>query len=184
MFTLSVSARTRSALASAALAAAIGASALAPARANASGCAGASAHVSQASSATFRSATLCLLNQQRARHGLRALRHNRRLSLAAHRHSRSMASHNFFAHGSFASRIRRTGYLRSARSWSVGENIAWGSGARGTPVAIVAAWMASPPHRHNILGGFREVGIGIVAGAPVGGVGDAATYTTDFGRRG
>ncbi len=171
-------------LASAALAAAIGGSALAPAPAAASGCAGASAHVSQASSATFRGATLCLLNRERARHGLRPLRHNRRLSLAARRHSRAMARHNFFAHGSFAARIRRAGYLRSARRWSVGENIAWGAGARGTPAAIVGAWMASPPHRQNILGGFREVGVGIAAGAPVGGVSGAATYTTDFGIRG
>ena len=47
------------------------------------------------------------------------------------------------------------------------------------------AWMHSPPHRANILNGtFSEIGIGIARGAPIGGVGDGATYVTDFGRRG
>jgi uncharacterized protein YkwD len=42
--------------------------------------------------------------------------------------------------------------------------------------------MKSPGHRHNILTpGFREIGIAIVAGAPVAGVADAATYATEFG---
>jgi uncharacterized protein YkwD len=42
--------------------------------------------------------------------------------------------------------------------------------------------MRSPGHRRNILTrGFREIGIAIVDGAPVGGVGDAATYATEFG---
>jgi uncharacterized protein YkwD len=42
--------------------------------------------------------------------------------------------------------------------------------------------MDSPLHRRNILQPeFRTIGIGIVDGAPVAGVADAATYTTDFG---
>jgi uncharacterized protein YkwD len=44
--------------------------------------------------------------------------------------------------------------------------------------------MHSPPHRHNILSGqFREIGIGVSRGAPVGGQDRAATYGTDFGTR-
>lgn len=146
--------------------------------------AGASAHASQATSAAFRNATLCLLNRERTAHGRRPLRMNGRLSRAALRHSRSMVARRFFAHGSFVSRIRRAGYMRGARRWRVGENIAWGSGDRASPQAIVRAWMASPGHRRNILSGYREIGIGIQAGAPIGGASDAATYTTDFGRRG
>ena len=169
-----------SVLASVAVAAALGAAV--PASASAA-CAGASAHVSQSSTEALRGATLCLINRERAQRGLRGLRANRRLSVAADRHSKSMVARRFFAHGSFVSRIRRAGYLRSARSWTLGENIAWGSGARATPGAIVRAWMHSPPHRRNILGRFREIGIGVKAGAPVGGLRDAATYTTDFGNR-
>ena len=98
-----------------------------------------------------------------------------------------MARRRFFSHSSprgvsFLDRIRRTGYLSGARSWAVGENIAWGLGRRSTPRAIGSAWMNSAPHRANILSGsFHAIGIGIAAGTPLGGRG--ATYTTDFGRR-
>ena len=50
----------------------------------------------------------------------------------------------------------------------------------------MAAWMASPGHRANILrGAFREIGIGIAPGAPMAGLaGDpAVTYTNEFGTR-
>jgi uncharacterized protein YkwD len=44
--------------------------------------------------------------------------------------------------------------------------------------------MHSPGHRANILRvAFRQIGIGIAAGAPFPGVdGAAAVYTTDFAR--
>ena len=42
-------------------------------------------------------ATLCVLNAERARHDLRPLRLNRRLSRAARRHSRAMARRRFFS---------------------------------------------------------------------------------------
>jgi uncharacterized protein YkwD len=42
-------------------------------------------------------------------------------------------------------RIKRTTYLRAGlKRWSVGENLAWGSGSRATREKIVAAWMRSP----------------------------------------
>jgi uncharacterized protein YkwD len=85
------------------------------------------------------------------------------------------------------SRIQGSHYLDGARSWSLGENIAWGSGTLATPRSIVRAWMHSPEHRANILnGGFRDIGIGIATGAPVplGSRLGGATYTTDFGTRG
>jgi uncharacterized protein YkwD len=133
-------------------------------------------------------ATLCVLNAERARHDLAPLKLNRKLSKAARRHSRAMARKHFFSHTSpsgatFVDRIRRAGYLAGASSWSIGENIAYGSGRKGAPRAIGTAWMNSPGHRANILSrSFRAIGIGIAAGTPFGGGG--ATYTTDFGRRG
>jgi uncharacterized protein YkwD len=135
----------------------------------------------------LRRATLCLLNTQRAAHGLSPLRLSSELSTAARRHSLAMVSKRFFSHTSpggatFLDRIKATGYLSGARSWNVGENIAYGSGRLSTPRAITRAWMNSPGHRANILSSaFRAIGIGIVSGTPVGGGG--ATYTTDFGRR-
>lgn len=152
-------------------------------------CEAASAPIGEASRAQLTRATLCLLNRVRSRRGLGRLRMNDRLSLAAERHSRDMVRRGYFSHdslggGSFVDRIRRTGYLSSARSWYVAENLAWGSGSRGTPEQILNAWMKSPGHRANILSGrFREVGIGVSEGAPVRVGGAAATYTTNFGAR-
>jgi uncharacterized protein YkwD len=130
--------------------------------------------------------TLCLINAERRARGLRRLKLSRRLSRAARRHSRDMVHRRYFSHWSlsgrtFVDRIRRTGYLRLARRWFVGENIAWGSGNRAPVRAIVAAWMHSPGHRANILNrSFRQIGIGVALGAPSG-MTPAATYTTDFG---
>jgi uncharacterized protein YkwD len=135
--------------------------------------------------------TLCLLNRARARRGLPKLRVSRRLGHAARNHSADMARRGYFSHqsrsgASFLDRIRRAGYLRRARSWVVGENIAWGTGQLATPRAIVRAWMNSHGHRANILNRrFREIGVGITYNAPVRVAGhSAATYTTDFGMRG
>jgi uncharacterized protein YkwD len=151
-------------------------------------CASASASVGTATKRSLVRATLCVLNVERAKHRLRPLRLNRKLAAAARGHSSSMASSHYFSHNSrsgasFIDRIRRTGYLHGARSWNVGENIAWGTGRLGTPRAIARGWMNSPGHRANILSrSFRSIGIGISAGTPYGRGG--ATYTTDFGRRG
>jgi len=133
-----------------------------------------------------RDATLCLLNRVRSRRGLPPLRANPKLSRAARRHSRDMVRHRYFAHASRNGRspfdrMRATHYVPRNASWLLGENIGWGSGALAEPIALVRAWMHSPPHRANILNRrFRDIGIGIALGAPVGGRG--ATYTTDFGR--
>ncbi|HEX5146087.1 MAG TPA: CAP domain-containing protein [Conexibacter sp.] len=132
-----------------------------------------------------RDATLCLLNRVRTRYGLRPLRLNGKLSFVARRHSRDMVSRRYFAHDSLNGaspfqRMRAAHYVPRNASWWLGENIGWGSGPLAQPAALVRAWMHSPPHRANILSRhFRDIGIGIAPGAPVGGGG--ATYTTDFG---
>lgn len=158
-----------------------------PSASAAGACAAANASASKATKRALVRATLCVLNAERARHNLRPLRLNHKLARAAQRHSRAMARKRFFSHtslsgASFVDRIRSTGYLSGARSWMVGENIAYGAGSRSTPRSIGTAWMNSPPHRANILSSsFRAIGIGIASGTPVGHGG--GTYTTDFGRR-
>jgi uncharacterized protein YkwD len=152
-------------------------------------CAGAGAHPANVSAAKVHRATLCLLNRQRARRGLPRLREHRSLSHAAAKYARLMVRQRFFDHVSpggstMAQRVKRTRYLRGTRGWSLGENLAWGSGSAATPARIVAAWMRSPGHRANILNGaFREIGIGITPGAPSGRRGSGATYVNEFGRR-
>jgi uncharacterized protein YkwD len=169
----------------AAVLAALAALAFAPQSAAAAGCSNAGADPNSVSIGAVQQATLCLLNRERRAHGLRAFRENHALDSASLRHAKDMAKRHYFAHGDFVGRIRASNYLSGARSWSVGENIAWGTGSFATPAAIVDMWMHSPPHRHNILnGGFREIGIGIARGTPRSGLSDGATYATDFGSRG
>jgi uncharacterized protein YkwD len=163
------------------------------ASAGARACASMKATPAQVGSDQLAASTLCLLNAQRARYGLRPLRMSSQLSAAARRHAADMRRRHYFSHVSldgtdFVKRIRRTGYLRRAGSWYVGENLAWGAGpGRSSPRGIVTAWMNSPPHRHNILDSrFREIGIGVAIGAPRRSVSSlpAGTYATSFGSRG
>jgi uncharacterized protein YkwD len=131
------------------------------------------------------------INQIRRGRGLRPLRNNARLAAAADFHSRDMARKGYFEHDSangtaFWRRIERFYPSRGFRSWTVGENLLWGSQTYG-PGFAMREWMNSPPHRANILSReWREVGIGAVtvASAPGEYRGRAATIlTADFGAR-
>jgi uncharacterized protein YkwD len=161
---------------------------LAPAG-TAAACAGANRQPTRATLSREVAATRCLINRARARHGLAPLRTVRALHRAATAYSREMVRNDFFEHTSPdgstpASRVRRSGYLRGATSWSVGETLAWGQGRLSTPAAIVRAWMHSPGHRAILLdGSFRDIGIGVAVGAP-GVSGPAGTFTADLGVRG
>jgi uncharacterized protein YkwD len=137
--------------------------------------------------ATPSSAALRLLNAARAAHGAPPLRLDRRLLRAARRHSRDMVVHRYFAHESRSgerpsARIARTGWMRGRGIWRVGENLAWGTGRKGRPAAIVAAWLRSPVHRRVMLRrSYRVVGVGIARGTPIAGAAAGRTYTADFG---
>jgi uncharacterized protein YkwD len=131
-----------------------------------------------------RQAVLCLINQRRAHAGMGALTENAYLGSSAQGHAVSMAKHNHYAHGHAAKRIRHAGYLAGATVWSVGENIGWGLGRSGSPKRTVTSWMKSPEHRRVLLGGFRDIGIGVTKGAPFPHFGhNTATYTVDLGAR-
>jgi uncharacterized protein YkwD len=164
---------------------------LAPAGAQAQGCANTNVKPTRGNIEVVRGAILCLHNAERARHGLPALRESARLRRAAVRHSTHMVDAHFFDHttpggATMLDRIRSTGYTSGARAWSIGENIAWGSGRLATAAQIERAWMNSAGHRANILQrSFREIGIGIQPGVPVhlSASQSGATYTTDFGFR-
>lgn len=116
------------------------------------------------------------MNRVRAQHGLGRLHYDMHLERAARAHSKEMLSANVFQHGAFGSRMLQfnvTGTL-------AGENLAWGTGVRGTPQGIVAAWLASPEHRANLLRrSFTRVGIANLVGTFQGHRG-AHVVTTDF----
>jgi uncharacterized protein YkwD len=68
----------------------------------------------------------------------------------------------------------------AVRSRIAGENLAWGSGNRGSARAIVDAWLASPEHRANLLRrSFTRVGVGDRVGV-FQGYADAHVVTADF----
>jgi uncharacterized protein YkwD len=148
-------------------------------------CSGAEISPDAGNVATVSTATLCLINGERTSRGLTALTADRSLERAALRHAGDMVEHRYFSHegrdgSQIADRIRAAGYLRS-EDWIIGENLAWGSGSMGNAQSIVAAWMASSGHRANILrAGYREVGLGVVAGNPESGS-SGATYASEFG---
>jgi uncharacterized protein YkwD len=132
-------------------------------------------------------ATLCLLNGERADHGLAPLAVNEQLGAAASAFAQDLVAGSYFSHtgrdgSDVLERIERTDYIQPDRGWALGENLAWGTGALATPGSIMQAWMNSPGHRDNILNpSYREIGIGIVTGNPAHSDGAGATYVTEFG---
>src|SRR5215210_6452899 len=94
-------------------------------------------------------ATHCLLNEQRAAHGLAPTRANARLAEAGSAYSRRMVTERFFAHVApngeqLTTRLLRARYIAASDEYTIGENLAWGQAELATPRAIVAAWMDSP----------------------------------------
>ena len=137
-----------------------------------------------------REAILCLINQKRATEGEQPLRINPKLQAAAESHSNECVELDYFAHVSPSGetpveRIQATGYVPSPfDGYVLGENLAWGTYELGTPKAIVAAWIASPPHLANILEArYTETGIGVTPAVPAsrGEGAPGATYAQEFG---
>jgi uncharacterized protein YkwD len=167
---------------------AMAAFALFPAVSAAAACPNADTQPAQISPLDYQASVLCLLNDERGANGLVALTSQAQLMQAAAEHSGDMLRLSYFSHTdpdgtTFSQRITDTGYLRGAKRWVVGENLAWGTAAIGTPRALVDGWMESPPHRENVLEPrFRDVGIGAVSGRPdYPSASNAMILTADFG---
>jgi uncharacterized protein YkwD len=158
-----------------------------PVSAVASPCPGADLAPGASAAPDAGTAIVCLVNRERTKRALAPLRESAPLRAAAGRYARRMVAGAFFDHVSPSGSTLRTraqgaGYLDGG-AYTLGEDIATGSGALGAPAAIVASWMGSPGHRRNILArAFRDVGVGVGVGVP--GEGAGATYVADFGRRG
>jgi uncharacterized protein YkwD len=123
--------------------------------------------------------TLRLHNRARESRGIRPLCVHPALTRAARSHSADMIRKDRLWHGNVGRRLKRFGY-----HWrTYGENIALGSGSRGSPKSIFRNWMKSRGHRSNILNRrFREIGIGVDTGTFKGTKG-VTMYTVDFGTR-
>ena len=116
------------------------------------------------------------INQVRQAHGLGALRPDTHLERAARSHTREMIATGQFQHGAFWTRMMRF----DVKARLAGENLAWGTGPTGYAHSIVAAWLASPEHRANLLRpSFSRIGVGDLVGA-FGGTPAAHVVTADF----
>lgn len=142
-------------------------------------------------SSSIASATLCLIDRIRAAWHLGPVRANTALRAVAASQVRSMVRWNYFSDVRPSGQtpmalIAATGYRAHASTVSVAQNIAWGTGPDATPARIVAAWMASPPHRRVILTrSFRDAGVAAIGAVPprFAGAGYGATYAIEFGAR-
>ena len=153
-------------------------------------CAAASAVPKETTLPRAYNAVLCLVNQERARRGLRALRRSDELTQAAVGHSSDMVNRQYFAHDnlegeSARERVLRTGYFRSGAGGMLEEVLACGWAHLATPRALVRGLMRSPSHKSVLLNRrLRDVGIGLVLGGPQPLPGlSGATLTLDVARR-
>jgi uncharacterized protein YkwD len=130
-------------------------------------------------------AMLCMTNFARRATGLPPLTRSRPLARAAAHKSADILRCDEFSHEAcgreFTYWMQRFGYTRGC--WSAGENIAYGTGDLGTVRSIFVDWMSSAGHRANILGDFREIGIGRRVGS-IEGADGAVVWTQDFGSHG
>lgn len=110
----------------------------------------------------YENKVLQLVNVERQKAGLPALKMDAALRNVARKKSQDMQAKRYFSHtsptyGSPFQMMKSFGITYKM----AGENIAMG---QRTPEAVVKAWMNSPGHRANILKrGFTHIGVGYVA---------------------
>lgn len=131
-------------------------------------------------------AVLCLVNRERAARGVGSVRAAGPLASASTAHSADMVANHYFSHASrngddVYARVSRAGY-----NWrAAGEAIIWGAGSAATPFKLVTTLLRSAAHRPIMLDrNYRDLGVGLVLGAPAANAaGSASTLTLDFGSR-
>ncbi|WP_425514958.1 SafA/ExsA family spore coat assembly protein [Crassaminicella profunda] len=109
---------------------------------------------------TLENQVIKLVNIERSKKGLPALKSNWQLSRCARYKSQDMINKNYFSHQSptYGSPFKMMESFGLKFS-SAGENIAKG---QRTPKEVMNSWMNSPGHRSNILSSsFSEIGVGL-----------------------
>lgn len=151
-------------------------------------CPHADAGIDEATAKQHATAIGCLINRDRARHDRGHLANNSKLKTAAGRHNRTMLKKNCWDHDcpgepGLGRRIRNTGYLDGARSWSYGETF----GCATSPKAMLNVWLQNGFARGNIRNpSFKDVGIAAArdqVGASNCDDGNEITFTVVFARR-
>jgi uncharacterized protein YkwD len=126
-------------------------------------------------------AMYCGVNVVRRAFGLPPLRANAALNRSAALKAEAVRRCGF-THTPCGMPFRRTFASAHYRASSFGENLAWGQGGLGSPVNTLGMWLASPGHRANMLGRWRDVGIAELQGTMFG-RGGVALWVMQFGRR-
>jgi uncharacterized YkwD family protein/spore coat assembly protein SafA len=112
---------------------------------------------------SIESQVIKLVNQERAKQGLKPLKANWELSRVARFKSMDMRDRRYFSHTSptYGSPFDMIKAFRITYR-SAGENIAAG---QSTAAEVMKGWMNSPGHRKNILNpNFTEIGVGYSKG--------------------
>lgn len=107
-----------------------------------------------------------LINQQRTKNGLSALKIDLEVQNVARIKAKDMVDNNYFAHNSptYGTPFQMLNSFKVSYK-TAGENIAGNS----SNSAAVNAWMNSSGHKANILNGnFNYTGIGVVSGSKYG----------------
>jgi uncharacterized protein YkwD len=125
----------------------------------------------------------CLTNFARSHSQLDRINPSPQLAQAAAGKTKDILRCDEFSHEAcgreFTYWMEKSGYLTGS-CWGAAENIAWGTGAIGTPRAIFRAWLHSSGHRENILGAYTDIGIGLREGK-IEGSGGAHVWVQEFG---
>lgn len=107
---------------------------------------------------------ISLVNQERLNNGLGPLTENAKLSTAANAKATDMFASDYWAHNNPKNGRQPWNFIRESSYVYryAGENLARDFG--DTP-SMVAAWMASPTHRDNIVSDrYKETGVAVVNG--------------------
>jgi uncharacterized YkwD family protein/spore coat assembly protein SafA len=115
---------------------------------------------SQSSTKAYEDEVLRLVNVERAKNGLAALKSDWQLSRVARYKSQDMINKGYFSHTSptYGSPFKMMESF-GIRFSSAGENIAYG---QRTPAEVMNGWMNSPGHRANILSpSYTHIGVGL-----------------------
>lgn len=116
---------------------------------------------------SFELQVLQITNMERAKYGLKELKHDEGLADLARRHSQNMHKHNFFAHKDiWGDEVgdRKRKYYPEMLVTSVGENLGKFTNSCNAfkPEELVRGWMNSPGHREQIMDPeYTHLGVGI-----------------------
>lgn len=137
----------------------------------------------EAPQAVQEEAMRCMVNFARTAAGLPELTPSPMLDGSALQKSADVLRCDEFSHFAcgreFSYWIQQSGYTGES-CWRAGENLAWGTDEYGSARAVFRAWMASPTHRRNLLGNYREIGIDATRGELDGRTG-TSVWTAHFG---